>query len=135
MPRIIDYSPPWLARPTIGGNFFSTSAKDKASSSTARGANGPGNQPQDRPRKTIAHRGTEVFAVVNNQIRWSNLKTFKDEWKKGAKRRIDSGTSSDKEDEKDPGSGASEDEKDRPTAREQAKNGDMTDEDSSFYRV
>ena len=32
------------------------------------------------PRRTIARRGTEIFVVVGNQIRWSDLCMLKDDW-------------------------------------------------------
>ncbi len=34
-------------------------------------------------RRTIARRGTEIFVVVDNEIRWSDLCMLKDVWEEG----------------------------------------------------
>lgn len=68
MPKILSYTPPWLSRPSPGFNLFSTNS-GWISSATYRG-----------PRRIIARRGTEIFVVVDNQIRWSDLCMLKDEW-------------------------------------------------------
>ncbi|KAL1964952.1 hypothetical protein VTN77DRAFT_6152 [Rasamsonia byssochlamydoides] len=73
MPKVISHTPPWLCRPSPGASFF-----------TGKAAGGPtADEKKDTyqgPQRTLARRGTEVFAVVDNQIRWSNLTTLKDEW-------------------------------------------------------
>ncbi|PGH23635.1 hypothetical protein AJ80_02241 [Polytolypa hystricis UAMH7299] len=86
MPKIIDYAPPWLSRPSPGANFFLERRPELQSPQASRtGAKGRDvdtkrEAPYDGPTRTIARRGTEVFAVVDNQIRWANLATLKDEW-------------------------------------------------------
>lgn len=37
--------------------------------------------------RTIAKRGNEVFAVVDNEIRWSNLARLKDQWQQEIKQK------------------------------------------------
>ncbi|QSS51793.1 nuclear pore complex protein An-Nup82 [Histoplasma capsulatum var. duboisii H88] len=85
MPKVIDYSPPWLSRPSPGATFFlgSRSAHSSPANRIAKGKKDAGDtreQPYVGPRRALARRGTEVFVVVENQIRWSNLSTLKDEW-------------------------------------------------------
>lgn len=134
MPRIIDYSPPWLARPSPGASFF-TPTNDKTSTQSTRPANGrdSDDMPQGRPKRILARRGAEIFAVVDNQIRWANLSTLKDEWKKGAKQRI-----KDSSNEKE--NGTTDRSKDsslsRPIPREDASEHENTsDEEPLYYRV
>ncbi|EFQ99155.1 hypothetical protein MGYG_02167 [Nannizzia gypsea CBS 118893] len=90
MPRIVDYSPPWLARPSPGVDLFCPEAKDKSLSSslhrdTQKAIQEPTQEP--RPVRTLARRGTEVFTVIDNQIRWADLARLKDEWRKGVKQK------------------------------------------------
>ena len=78
MPKITTYTPAWLSRPSPGYNLFSaqenTRTTEKASNGTTSKSTFPG------PRRTIAHRGTELFVVVGNTIRWADLSTYKEEW-------------------------------------------------------
>ena len=37
-------------------------------------------------RRTIARRGTEIFVVVDNEIRWSDLCMLKDVWEEAQER-------------------------------------------------
>ncbi|KAL8635430.1 MAG: hypothetical protein Q9228_007078 [Teloschistes exilis] len=82
MPRILSYTPSWLSRPSPGFDLF-VSTKDSSSTpkNSRKQANGT-NKSEEYvgPRRTIARRGTEVFVVVDNQIRWSDLSVFKDDW-------------------------------------------------------
>ncbi|KAK2795554.1 hypothetical protein FQN51_000408 [Onygenales sp. PD_10] len=84
MPKIIDYAPPWLSRPSPGANVFSSTAPEHSphASRNAKGKDGPDTreQPYLGPKRTLARRGTEIFTVVDNQIRWSSLSALKDEW-------------------------------------------------------
>ena len=82
MPKIISYTPPWLSRPAPGFHLFSSSASPKQhkrndlyAQSSARSTG-----QYVGPRRTIARRGTEIFVVVNNEIRWSDLCMLKDDW-------------------------------------------------------
>lgn len=51
-------------------------------------------------RRTIARRGTEIFVVVNNEIRWSDLCMLKDIWEE-AQERTKNGRESDENGESD----------------------------------
>lgn len=46
-------------------------------------------------RRTIARRGTELFVVVNNEIRWSDLCMLKDVWEETQQERNKSERDSD----------------------------------------
>ncbi|KAL8690444.1 MAG: hypothetical protein Q9224_004405, partial [Gallowayella concinna] len=84
MPKVLGYTPSWLSRPSPGFDIFASS--DKLASSGARNGASPkaksssGEQTYVGPRRTIAHRGSEVFVVVDNQIRWSDLSIIKYDW-------------------------------------------------------
>ncbi|KAI1968478.1 hypothetical protein LOZ52_002013 [Ophidiomyces ophidiicola] len=79
MPRVVDYAPAWLSRPSPAASFFS-------SSSSTNGADQPG-ESYLGPTKVLARRDTEVFAVVDGQIRWSDLTLLKDEWQESVRHR------------------------------------------------
>ncbi len=84
MPKVLSYTPPWLSRPSPGFQLFSGGT----SSSFDRGA-GRGSRSEKKysgHRKIIARRGTEIFVVVKNQIRWSDLCMLKDDWVQQQKR-------------------------------------------------
>ena len=80
MPKTTSYTPAWLSRPSPGFNLFSaqenTRSIEKSSNETSSKSDFPG------PRRTVAHRGTEVFVVVGNTIRWADLSTYKEEWER-----------------------------------------------------
>ncbi|OJJ50532.1 hypothetical protein ASPZODRAFT_57173 [Penicilliopsis zonata CBS 506.65] len=80
MPKVLSYTPPWLCRPSPGAALFSSSA---AKGANREQQNGGREGDYVGPVKTLARRGNEVFVVVDNQIRWSNLTRLKDEWKQG----------------------------------------------------
>ena len=75
MPRILNYTPEWLSRPSSGFDVFTG-----ALLSPARANGKPGTEKYSGPQRTIARRGTEIFVVVDNQIRWSDLCMLKEEW-------------------------------------------------------
>lgn len=91
---------------------------------------------EPRPVRTLARRGTEVFTVVDNQIRWADLARLKDEWRKGVKqKREESGRGSQ-------GRQANRVEKggkgslDRNTTREESEEQEVDDgSKGSYYRV
>lgn len=77
MPKVNSYAPAWLCRPSPGANLFTSNAikspaEDQANGSKFAVPNGP--------TKTVAQRGTEVFTVVDNEIRWADLARLKDQW-------------------------------------------------------
>lgn len=76
MPKVISYTPPWLCRPSPGASFFSSVSPKSPAAQPDNGKTAE----YEGPTRTLAKRGTEVFAVVDNQIRWSNLTRLKDEW-------------------------------------------------------
>jgi nucleoporin NUP82 len=89
MPRIVDYAPAWLSRPSPGASLFSSTTKDKPASGHLRNRSDGGAQNDASyhgPLRTLARRGTEVFVVVNNQIRWAKLTALKEQWQEGVRR-------------------------------------------------
>ncbi|PGH13399.1 hypothetical protein AJ79_03678 [Helicocarpus griseus UAMH5409] len=126
MPKIIDYSPPWLSRPSPGATFFSGSGSERQPqfNRIAKGKDAGDTRDQSYigPKRALARRGTEIFAVVDNQIRWSNLATLKDEWQVEVRQK-----------RKESGRGR---EKERSPAQEDASSqGDSTGKQSSCYRI
>lgn len=77
MPKVISYTPPWLSRPSPGASLFADTAPKTAEKTQKLRKE----LDYTGPSRTLAQRGNEVFAVVDNQIRWSNLTRVKDEWK------------------------------------------------------
>lgn len=78
MPKVISHTPPWLCRPSPAASFFTGKTSAGAAAHSQNGDEKK--ESYEGPQRTLARRGTEVFAVVDNQIRWSNLATLKDEW-------------------------------------------------------
>lgn len=87
MPKIISYTPSWLSRPSAGFDLFC-----KTKSSTSEPGVGGAARTQNGSRsssshvchqRTIARRGTEIFVVVDNEIRWSDLCLLRDIWQDG----------------------------------------------------
>ncbi|PNS18060.1 hypothetical protein CAC42_4019 [Sphaceloma murrayae] len=76
MMNITGHTPAWLSRPSTGFQVFQPAEKSKAQSTLS---NGYGKKIESRgPLKTLAHRGTEVFYVVENEIRWTDLVALKE---------------------------------------------------------
>lgn len=87
MPKIISYTPSWLSRPSPGFHLFSSNRSADSKRDAERGSNqfvnGSGNKKKLVGHvKTIARRGTEIFVVVDNEIRWSDLGMLKGDWEK-----------------------------------------------------
>lgn len=82
MPKIVSYTPAWLSKPNPGHQIFTTThaPSSNSSNSSSRGKSKPG------PRRTIAHRGTEVFIAVGKEIRWADLVYLKETWEDRAKK-------------------------------------------------
>lgn len=85
MPKIISYTPPWLSRPSPGSQAFTTlpshdsdPLKRASQLGSPTGQSDP--QPYYGPHRLLARRGTEVFVVVENQIRWLDLSMVKHAW-------------------------------------------------------
>lgn len=84
MPRIIGHTPSWLSQPSPGARIFSDpEAKSPASPSKRAALTKSDEEVTITPisaRRLIAHRGSEVFTVVGNKIRWADLSRVKDAW-------------------------------------------------------
>ena len=87
MPKVNSYAPAWLCRPSPGASFF-TSASVKSPAQDLR--NGNKTATPSRAARTVARRGNEVFVVVDNEIRWSNLARLKDQWHQQSRQKQDS---------------------------------------------
>ena len=98
MPRILSYTPPWLSRPSPGFEAFRSSELE----SQTPPANGSTRQEaRTGPKRTVARRGTEIFVVINNQIRWTDLRTLKEHWaefRRRSSKRKEKGKRKNKED-------------------------------------
>lgn len=84
MPKVNRYAPAWLCRPSPGASLF-TSTSFKSPEQDL--ANGTKTTATTGAARTIAKRGTEVFAVIDNEIRWSNLARLKDQWQQQARQK------------------------------------------------
>ncbi|KAF2673284.1 hypothetical protein BT63DRAFT_451320 [Microthyrium microscopicum] len=69
MPRVLEFTPGWLARNRPGFDLFA--AKPKSTPT-------PDVTPQTGPSRTIARRGTQLFVAVGNEVRWTDLVLLKD---------------------------------------------------------
>ena len=70
MPKVLSYTPEWLARPSPGYQLFApkqTSGNGAAAKRRDAGAH-----------KTIAARASEVFVAVGHEIRWADLARVKE---------------------------------------------------------
>ena len=76
MPKIVSYTPAWLSKPNPGHEIFTAThaPSSHSSNSSSRRKLKPG------PRRTIVHRGTEVFIAVGKEIRWADLVYLKEAW-------------------------------------------------------
>lgn len=84
MPKIISYTPPWLSRPSPASQAFTTApnhdSASKRSSYIASPTKDSAEQLYCGPHRLLAQRGTEIFVVAGNQIRWLDLCMVKNEW-------------------------------------------------------
>ncbi|KAJ5628783.1 hypothetical protein N7490_011011 [Penicillium lividum] len=84
MPKVTSYAPAWLCRPSPGASLF-TSASNKGPSQALQ--NGSKSVTPNSATRTIAKRGNEIFVVVDNEIRWSDLARLKDQWQQEARQK------------------------------------------------
>lgn len=84
MPKVNSYAPAWLCRPSPGASLF-TSASDKSPAQALE--NNTKAVTPHAANRTIAKRGNEVFAVIDNEIRWSDLARLKDQWQQEARQK------------------------------------------------
>jgi nucleoporin NUP82 len=83
MPKVIGYTAPWISRPSAGSRIFSDPAPQSPTSPLKPRATFLATDDATTyqgPRRLIANRGTEIFTVVGNTIRWADLATVKDDW-------------------------------------------------------
>ncbi|KAF9249590.1 hypothetical protein DTO027I6_4322 [Penicillium roqueforti] len=83
MPKVNSYAPAWLCRPSPGAKFLSSSSAQSPGEDLQTGSK----PMRNGATRTIAKRGNEVFAVVDNEIRWSNLARLKDQWQQEIKQK------------------------------------------------
>ncbi|GAB7354496.1 hypothetical protein MBLNU459_g4966t1 [Dothideomycetes sp. NU459] len=76
MAKVASHTPNWLSRPSPGFQLFQPTAQTKAPASWSLGQGKKTGHAG--PCRTIAHRGTEIFVVVGNEIRWSDLVLLRD---------------------------------------------------------
>ncbi|EHY61030.1 Nucleoporin NUP82 [Exophiala dermatitidis] len=86
MPKVIGHTPPWLSRPSPGAKIFSDPAPQSPASPSKRSSylSSPSSTHYQGRRRLVASRGTELFTVVGNKIRWADLATVRDEWEENA---------------------------------------------------
>lgn len=84
MPKVNSYAPAWLCRPSPGASLFASNA-DKSPAQEVQ--NTPKPSADRTATRTIAKRGNEIFVVVDNEIRWSNLARLKDQWQQEARKK------------------------------------------------
>ena len=80
MPKVIEHTPPWLARPSPASTVF---APETDTNGHINGAQSNGSPEMDSymgPKKLVAHRGTEIFVAVGKHIRWSDLCMLKEDF-------------------------------------------------------
>lgn len=86
MPKILSYTPPWLARPSAGSKVFTDPPTTTSPSSPSKRPSQLGlygdkaTVSYQGPRKLLANRGTEIFTAVGNKIRWTDLSRLKEDW-------------------------------------------------------
>jgi len=76
MPKIKSFAPGWLNQPAPGHKLF----EQPVDSSKLPAALAYSKKWKPGPRRTIAHRGTEVFVAAGKQIRWGDLAQLKESW-------------------------------------------------------
>ncbi|KAK5412381.1 hypothetical protein LTR06_005351 [Exophiala xenobiotica] len=86
MPKVIGHTPPWLSRPSPGAKIFSDPAPESPASPSKHSSyiGSPPSADYQGPRRLVASRGTELFTVVGNKIRWADLAAVRDEWEENS---------------------------------------------------
>ncbi len=85
MPKVIGHTPAWLSTPSAGAAVFDPESKKKSPDSPARRTvQSPVSPKYNGNTRLLAHRGTEVFVAVGNELRWADLKTLKQDWEESS---------------------------------------------------
>lgn len=79
MPKVKHYSASWLSNNAPGHQLFEAPQETLRSRAASPPYSSKKKQPLG-PKRTIAHRGTEVFVAVGKEIRWGDLAYLKEEW-------------------------------------------------------
>ncbi|KAM4055270.1 hypothetical protein HRG_006066 [Hirsutella rhossiliensis] len=79
MPKVKHYSAAWLSGNAPGHQLFEPLAEAIRSRALSPSYSSK-KKPAAGPRRTIARRGTEVFAAVGKEIRWADLVYMRDDW-------------------------------------------------------
>ncbi|KAG8625168.1 hypothetical protein KVT40_006919 [Elsinoe batatas] len=75
MSKVTAHTPAWLSRPSTGFEVFQPAGKKSGNALS----NGFGKKVDHRgPTRTVVNRGTEVFFVVDNELRWSDMVALKE---------------------------------------------------------
>ena len=86
MLKVIGHTPAWLSSPSAGAAVFDPESKKKSADSPARrAAQPPSSSEYNGTTRLIAHRGTEIFVAVGNELRWADLKTLKQDWEESSR--------------------------------------------------
>ncbi|KAK4945749.1 hypothetical protein LTR10_015097 [Elasticomyces elasticus] len=86
MPKVIGHTPPWLSRPSAGARIFTDPTPQSPESPSKRASylSAPPSADYQGPRRLVASRGTEIFTVVGNKIRWADLSSVRDDWEESS---------------------------------------------------
>jgi nucleoporin NUP82 len=76
MPKVLSYTPSWLARNTSGFQVFAESTR--SGSTNGLKPPQPSSSSPKQVSRLIARRGTQIFVAVGNEIRWADLVYLKD---------------------------------------------------------
>ena len=73
MPKVLGYTPTWLARPSPGYHLFAPKHPQPSTSTSSTSTTS-----SSGARHTLATRGSEVFVAVGHEIRWADLANLQD---------------------------------------------------------
>lgn len=79
MVKVKSYSAAWLSKNTTGHQLFEPSSETLRSRALSP-ANSTKKEQAPGPRRTIAHKGTQVFVAAGREIRWGDLAYLKEQW-------------------------------------------------------
>jgi nucleoporin NUP82 len=98
MPKVVSYTPEWLSKPNPGHAIFSNTTFAHTLPESLNGTNPTSKRAaKPGPRRTIVHRGTQVFVAVGKEIRWADLVYLKEAWQHSKKSKRYTGRQSEEE--------------------------------------